>query len=186
MAKYLYFPDILQNTDFSCGNSCMQAVLAYYGYEYTERKLIKLLKTSSKWGTKSELMVKFFEQKRFEDKKNGKTIFRRFKVKHGSFTQEDLKKFIRDEVPVIILIQAWGEEGMDYTNEYEYGHYVVVSGYNDKGFIIEDPGIFGRGFISFSQMKKRWHADDEKKMENWGMAVFGPQKYDYTKLYRIT
>jgi len=173
MAKVLYFPDILQNTSFSCGNSCVQAVMAYYGFEYTERKLIKTLRTSKKWGTKSEHMVNFF-------------IGKKFKVKSGNFSIEELKKCIKKEIPVIILIQAWGPKEIDYTRTNQFGHYVVVSGYNKRGLIIEDPAIFGRGFISYSQLKKRWHADDEEKVYNWGLAVWGKRRYDYSRLYNIT
>lgn len=173
MAKYLYFPDILQNTDFSCGNSCVQAVLAYYDFEYTESKLIKILKTSKKWGTKSEHMINFFKRKNF-------------KIKYGSLSIEDLKKFINKNIPVIILIQAWAKsKKVDYTRTNQYGHYVVVSGYNKRGFIIEDPAIFGRGKISYAQLKKRWHADDEGKVYNWGLAVWGQKRYDYSQLYKI-
>lgn len=173
MAKALYFPDILQNTSFSCGNSCVQAVMAYYGFEYTEKKLIKILKTSRKWGTKSKNMIKFFKSKKF-------------KVHFGSFTLENLKEFINKERPVIILLQAWGPVGTIYTHTYQYGHYVVVSGYNKRGFIIEDPAIFGRCFLSNAQLKKRWHADDEEKVYNWGLAVWGKRRYDYSRLYNIT
>lgn len=172
MAKTLYFPDILQNTNYSCGGACAQAVLAYYGIEYTERKLEKLLKIDVKCGTSIKYMVSFFKRKGF-------------KLKHGKFTLGDLKKLINKEIPVLILLQAWGPEGTDYRHTNQYGHYVVVSGYNKRGFIIEDPAIFGRGFLSYAQLKKRWHADDEGKVFNWGLAVWGKKKYDYSTLYKI-
>lgn len=173
MAKHLYFPDILQNTNYSCGDACVQAVLAYYGIEYTEHKLEKLLKTDSNWGTSIKPMIAFFKRKKF-------------KVKQGSFSIEDLKKYINKNIPVIILIQAWAPGGTDYTSTNQFGHYVVVSGYNKRGFIIEDPAIFGRGKITYAQLKKRWHADDEGKVYNWGLAVWGKKRYDYSELYKIT
>jgi ABC-type bacteriocin/lantibiotic exporter with double-glycine peptidase domain len=172
MAKSIYFPDILQNSNFSCGNACVQAVLAYYGIEYTETKLIKVLKTSCKWGTKSKNMIEFFKEKNF-------------KVKHGSFTQQDLKDFINKGIPVIILLQAWGPSGTEYEHTNQYGHYIVVSGYNKRGFLIEDPAIFGRAFLSYAQLKKRWHAEDEGKIFNWGLAIWGKSVYDYSKPYRM-
>jgi uncharacterized protein len=172
MTKTLYFPDILQNTNYSCGDACVQAVLAYYGIEFTEHELEKLLKTDVNWGTSIKPMLSFFKKKKL-------------KIKHGKFTIEDLKKYINNEIPVIILLQAWGPVGTDYRRTNQYGHYVVVSGYNKRGFIIEDPAIFGRGFLSYSQLKKRWHADDEGKVYNWGLAVWGKRKYDYSKLYKI-
>jgi len=172
MEKTLYFPDILQNTNYSCGDACIQAVLAYYGIEYTERKLEKILKTDVDCGTSIKPMVSFLKRKKF-------------KIKYGEFTIEDLKKCIDKERPVILLLQAWGPKGTDYKNTYQYGHYVVVSGYNKKGFIIEDPAIFGRGFLSTSQLKRRWHAEDEEKISNWGLVIWGKKKYDYSKSYKI-
>lgn len=173
MAKTLYFPDILQNSSYSCGDACVQAVLAYYGIEYTEHKLEKILKTDENCGTSIKPMLSFFKRKKY-------------KIKHGKFTIDDLKKFIHKEIPVIILLQAWGPVGTDYTRTNQYGHYVIVSGYNKRGFIIEDPAIFGRGFLSNAQLKKRWHADDEGKVYNWGLAVWGKRRYDYSTLYNIT
>jgi uncharacterized protein len=172
MARTLYFPDILQNSNYSCGDACVQAVLAYYGIEYTEHRLEKLLKTDSECGTSIKPMISFFRRKKF-------------KIKSGKFSLDDLKMFINKDIPVIILLQAWGPDGIDYRHTNQYGHYVVVSGYNKRGFIIEDPAIFGRGFLSCTQLEKRWHANDGRKVYNWGLAVWGKKKYDYSKLYNI-
>ncbi len=30
--------------------------------------------------------------------------------------------------PVIVQIQSWGDEGTDYTNDFDDGHYVFVIG----------------------------------------------------------
>lgn len=172
MAKSLYFPDIKQNTNYTCGVVCVQAILAYYGIEYTEAKLTKLLKTNKKYGTSISSITEFFKRKKF-------------KLSSGSFTVERIKKFLHRQIPILILIQAWGPHGEDYTHTMQYGHYVVVSGYNKRGLIIEDPAIFGRGFISYVQLKKRWHADDIKPVYNFGLAVWGQPRYDYGTLYHI-
>lgn len=172
MSKSLYFPDILQNTCYNCGVVCVQAVLAYYGIEYTEAKLERMLKTDKKWGTGISPIIKFFRYKEFN-------------VTHGTFTIDMLKSFIHRKIPVIILIQAWGPDGIDYRHTNQYGHYVVVSGYNEKGLIIEDPAIFGRGFISYEHLKRCWHGDDIKPVANFGIAAYGKTPYNYEKLYRI-
>jgi len=172
MARYLYFPDVKQNTDYDCGAVCVQAVLAYYGIEYSEPKLQKLLKTSKKWGTAIKDITRFYKYKKFN-------------TDSGSFTEEMIKKYINKKIPVMLLIQAWGEKGTDYRHTNQFGHYVLVSGYNDHGFIIEDPAIFGRGIITYPGLKKRWHADDEGIIQNYGLAVWGKKLYDYSKLYPI-
>jgi ABC-type bacteriocin/lantibiotic exporter with double-glycine peptidase domain len=173
MYKTLYFPDILQNHDYDCGVVCVQAVLAYYGIEYRESKLEKILKTQKATGTSIKPIIRFFKEKGF-------------KVKAGSFTMEDIKELIQKDIPVIILIQAWGPSGTDYNHTNQYGHYVVVSGFNKRGIIIEDPAIFGRGFISYAQLKNRWHAIDGELIQNFAIAIRGKKRYDYKKLYEIT
>jgi ABC-type bacteriocin/lantibiotic exporter with double-glycine peptidase domain len=174
MAKQFYIPDIFQNTDYDCGVECVQAILAFYGVDYTEFQLEKLLKVSRKNGTKIKSIVEFFRR-------------RKYKVKCGQFTFDDLKKFIHRNTPVIILIQAWKDTDTDYELTNSWGHYVIVNGYNKKGFIIEDPAMFGRGFLSYNQLKKRWHGygDNNKVVYNFGIAVYGKPRYDYKTYRRI-
>src|SRR5258707_13874596 len=104
MAKSLYFPDIKQNTNYTCGVVCVQAVMAYYGIEYTEAKLTKDLKADEEYGTSISSIIKFFRREGF-------------KLSSGSINVEMLKKFIHRKIPVIILIQAWAmKKGIDYTH----------------------------------------------------------------------
>ncbi len=172
MAKQFYLPDILQNTDYDCGVECVQTIMAYYGIDYNEFELEKTLKVSKKYGTATKPIIDFFKSKSF-------------RISSGKMSVEKVKNYIHRNIPVIILIQAWAERETKYEKTNNWGHYVVVCGYNKKGFIIEDPAIFGRGFLSFHQLKKRWHAEDEKLLENFGIAVWGKKPYDYKKYYRI-
>ena len=174
MAKQFYLPDILQNTNYDCGVECTQTILAYYGVDYYEFELEKELKVSRKYGTELNSIVKFFRR-------------RKYKVDYGELSLELLKEYINKEIPVIILIQAWKQDDVDYENTYNWGHYVVVCGYNKKGFIIEDPAIFGRGFLSYRQLEKRWHGYDDKnkKKKCLGIAIYGKPKYDYRKYFKI-
>lgn len=172
MNKFIYFPDVRQNTCFNCGVVSTQAILAYYGIEYSEPQLQKDLKTSKKWGTATRNIVNFFKYKKFQ-------------IEYGTFTEGKVKKYLHANIPVMILIQAWGPDRIDYRHTNQYGHYVVVSGYNERGFIIEDPAIFGRGIITYSNLKKRWHADDDGLLKNFGIAVWGIKPYDYSKFYPI-
>jgi predicted double-glycine peptidase len=45
--------------------------------------------------------------------------------------------------PVIVQIQAWGDEGTDYTNDFDDGHYVVAIGFDENYLYFEDPWIIG-------------------------------------------
>lgn len=50
--------------------------------------------------------------------------------------------------PIIILFQAWADEGTDYKNDFQHGHYVIVIGYDSKYLYFEDPWIIGSiGYI---------------------------------------
>jgi len=174
MSRSLYIPDAKQNTTYDCGVVCVQLVLAYYGIEKTEPQIRKSLKTNKKWGTEIRQIKRFLKQKNF-------------KLFAGSLTDNQIKQFIRRKIPIIILFQAWAPDGTNYRHCTQWGHYAIISGYNSRGWIIEDPWIFGKGIISYRQMKKQWHADDDngKLISNFGIAVWGKRPYDYRTLYPI-
>jgi ABC-type bacteriocin/lantibiotic exporter with double-glycine peptidase domain len=172
MTKQFYIPDIFQNTNYDCGVECVQAVMAYYGTDYTETELEKELEVSKKYGTATKSIIGFFNK-------------RGFKIFEGNMNIEILKKYIDRKIPVIILIQAWAERNTNYIKTNNWGHYVVVCGYNKSGLILEDPAIFGKGYLSYSQLKKRWHGLDNKILYNYGIAVWGKNKYNYKKLFKI-
>jgi len=172
MAKQFYIPDLIQDTDYDCGVECVQTILAYYGIDYTDLVLEKILKASKKYGTATKSIIDFFKSNKF-------------KVSAGKMSFEKVKNYIHKNIPVIILIQAWATRKTDYEKTNNWGHYVVVCGYNKKGFIIEDPAVFGRGFISYHQLLKRWHAEDDKILVNFGIAVWGKKPYDYKTYIRI-
>jgi len=60
---------------------------------------------------------------------------------------EKLKEFISKDIPLIARVHSEGVASRC--------HYVVLVGYTDKGFIINDP-INGTRFKSYDEFKK-WH-----------------------------
>jgi uncharacterized protein YvpB len=55
---------------------------------------------------------------------------------------EELKRYIDNGYPVIVVVQAWADRYMtleDWRTTYDYGHYAVDIGYQDKIFTFEDP-----------------------------------------------
>ncbi|MCX6163069.1 MAG: cysteine peptidase family C39 domain-containing protein [Ignavibacteriae bacterium] len=173
MTHNIYLPDTLQFYDYDCGTTCAQAVLAYYGEDISEIKLLKKIKPSKKYGTKSAQIEKYFKN-------------RGFTVHAGSMSIPELKKFINRKIPVILFLQAWGPEGTNYKNTQAYGHYAIVCGYNTKGIILEDPAIFGKGFLSYKELEKRWHGEDNGFLSQYGIAVWGKGRFNYKKLIKIT
>jgi predicted double-glycine peptidase len=170
--KILYIPDVLQFSDYDCGDMCVQAVMAYYGTDLNEVKLLKKLKTRKSDGTCSDHIAEFFEKQKF-------------KVESRSMDIDDLKYFINRKIPVIILAQAWKKSKVKYQRTKSYGHYMIVVGYDDKNVYFEDPAIFGKGYIPVKEFVKRWHALDKKEVKRLGIAVWGPKRYNYKKFERI-
>jgi uncharacterized protein YvpB len=123
--------------------------------------LIKEAKTKKKKGTSVVNMLETL-------KKHG------LKTEARGMTFEDLKKYLKQEIPVILLLQAWSKKGVDYKNDYHDGHWVVAIGFDKNKIFFEDPYAFERTFLSKPKLKERWHAQEgRKKFLNLGIAVFG-------------
>jgi predicted double-glycine peptidase len=164
--KILDFPSTRQSYDYSCGPGAVQAVLAYYGEDYRESQLIDLLKTDKDTGTYVKDIVKFLDSLGYitDVKQN--------------MTKEELFSYIDKNIPVIVLIQAWGKEA-DFLKHYKEtwtdGHFVVVIGYTEKDIVCSDPGLFKSGYIPIEEFIDRWHDYDEGETKTYrlGVAVYG-------------
>lgn len=170
------FPTSRQNNHSDCGSTSVQTMLAYYGIDERQDDLDKELKLS-KDGVEYSNMIKLF------NKKGLKTSFSRM-------NQEDLKNFLNQNIPIIILIQAYKTNNKNYSKDnYEDGHYITVTGYDDTKFIIEDPSLNNKvGYIPFDELDVRWHGmgEDKEKLDSYGLAVYGKEsKYDPTKITKV-
>jgi uncharacterized protein len=174
MVKNLYIPDVLQYSDFDCGNACTQAILAYYGEDINEIKLLSKLKTRKTTGTGHSRIVDYF-------KKRG------FRVENRGMDIDDLIKFNKKKIPVIVLAQAWKKTNVSYKKTNSFGHYIIFTGYDDENLYFEDPAIFGRGYIPRKEFINRWHAEDKKNeiLIRYGIAVWGKKPYNYKKFIKI-
>jgi uncharacterized protein len=165
-SKVLDFPNPRQSYDYSCGPGAVQAVMAYYGEDYRESQLIELLKTDKNEGTYVKDIVKFLHSRGLSTN-----------VKER-MTKNELFHYIDKDIPVIVLIQAWGKEP-DFNNHYKDcwndGHFVVVIGYTDEDIICADPGLFKPGYIPINEFIERWHDYDEGDTKTYqlGIAVYG-------------
>ena len=160
-SKTLALPDLRQMTTYTCGVSALQTILFYYGIDTREADLARKLKNTSS-GTEVKHIVRV--AKEYGLKANAKQM-----------TAADLKNYIKQNIPVIIAIQAWADKNTNYEKDYDDGHYVVAIGYTPESFIFEDPSTIGRGFIPYSELEKRWHdvGSDNKKVEHLGIAIYG-------------
>ena len=101
----------------------------------------------------------------------------------GQLKINSLKRLIDKNLPIIILLQAWSENGSDYTKTQEYAHYVIVCGYDDEKqeIYFEDPAIFGIGYLKFDELLKRWHAegDNGSILKQYGIVIWGKKIFNY-------
>jgi predicted double-glycine peptidase len=170
-AVVIDFPEARQATSFTCGVAAVQAVLYYYGIEKNESQLAAALSVSKKYGTDESEIIKYF-------RKSGLDV-----VEHINMTLQEVMRFVEQGIPVIMLIQAWGDAGADYQYDDEDGHYVVAIGYNSAAVIFEDPSmISNKGYLTFAELEKRWHGVSGP---HFGMAVIGRPKFDREKLLHI-
>lgn len=171
MKTLLKFPEFRQAYDWDCGAAAIQSILAYYGIDEREGKIIKLAGTNQKTGTPTsglKLVVKKYG----------------LDCKAGKMTIEGIKKYLDKKIPVIVLLQAWTKKkDVDWKNEWGEGHYVVVIGYDAKKLYFADSADIKRTFLDYEEFANRWHDRlADKKYINWGMTVFGKKaKFDLSK-----
>jgi predicted double-glycine peptidase len=156
-------PVVDQETNFSCGAAVLMAVFRYFRVgPRTEEEVRKLAKTNSKDGTETENIIKVCHK-----------FGLKTKAKHN-MDKQDLKDWLDQKKPVIVLLQAWGNPR--YYKTKESGHYAVAIGYDEKNVIFQDPSIHekSRGHIPWKEFIKRWHDKDKgnKNRDRWGLAVW--------------
>lgn len=165
------FPNLRQTYSWDCGAKATQSVLAYYGIDVQEQKIMKLAKTD-KCGTPITGI---------------KSVLKKYnlKYKEGEITIVDIKKFINKKIPVILLVQAWTNiKNVNWEKDWIDGHYVVAIGYDKNKIYFEDPSSISRTHLTYNELIKRWHDTDcdGKKYVNYGIAVYGKKPvYDLSK-----
>jgi predicted double-glycine peptidase len=154
-------PMLRQSTDFTCGVSALQSVFAYFGDEYREDQLAKELKAVPKTGTHYQEMMRLAKAKGYSVKV----------VKN--MTIPELKKLIDNGKPVICLIQAWAEKIIDYSNDWEDGHYVLAIGHDQGNIFFMDPStLCNYTYIPTDEFVKRWHdTDGKEKLVHFGLII---------------
>jgi predicted double-glycine peptidase len=161
-------PSGIQTFDFDCGAKALQLVMAYYGVNVREDKLIKALEADND-GTSVKNMIAVAEKKGFQ-----------VLAKIG-FPLGVVKKYVDQNHPVIVLVQAWAERYMtleDWKDDDDDGHYVVVIGYYDNIVIFEDPSSFRRTWMTEEEFIARWHDVDpetKERLNNFAMVLLGKE-----------
>ena len=136
-----------QTFDFDCGAKALQTVLAYYGVEMREDALIKELGADDE-GTPPDRMVAVAVAKGFNVDAR------------ACFSLDEVKAYVDQGHPVIVLLQAWADRYMtldDWAEDYDDGHYAIVIGHVGSVIIFEDPASFRRTWLTDEEFLVRWH-----------------------------
>ena len=180
-------PLVRQARDYTCGVSALRSLLLYYGEEYGELELTKMIGASPRQGTSYRSIIRFANQK-FQD-----PLKRNFQMQIKTYmTMEDLRQLIDQGKPTIVLLQAWGNPGVNWKTEWNEGHYAVVVGYDENNIYFMDPSILGHyAFIPIEEFLDRWHDRDPvtgEKLIRSGLVIGNDNKapaYDPGRIKRM-
>lgn len=164
------FPQFRQSTEWSCGATTLQMVLAYYGIDSREERLRKHAGTTPKRGTTAGGLQRVVREHGL-----------RFAAKQ-QMTASEVQQYIQKKIPVILLLQAWTKKkNVNWRNDWKDGHYVVAIGYNARHMIFADPASIHRTILTYPELEQRWHDIDAGKTtyDHFGIAVYG-KKSRYT------
>ncbi len=165
-------PDTSQQKDYSCGASSLQAVCHYFGVgKEDEWEYVVDLKMDTRIGSHP------FQIRRL--------------ARHYGLRAEEcqpmsirqLRRALRQRKPVMLMIQAWGEEEGEsgyrksYKDIWVDGHWVVAIGYDREGIFFEDPSLQAvRGYLKDKELEERWHdvGPHQRHVPNYGLILWKP------------
>lgn len=162
----VHLPKTEQVDDFDCGPAALWSILRYYGCEIGDYDaFLKECDATKKDGTDPEDLVRVA-------KKYGLLT----KEVHG-MTIKHLERVLQEGKPVIINLQAWGQE--KYYRKLQSGHYATAIGFDDKRIYFEDPSLHTRkrGSILKKKLLERWRdrKADGEILNHYGIIAWKEQ-----------
>lgn len=160
----LAVPIVRQETGYSCGAAAMVSVLNYWQvFEGNESDLYKELNTTPENGTHPLKMT--------EAAKNRGLI-----AEMRTHLQIiDLKKHLSQGDTVILDIQAWPnpkEANIPWSERWEDGHYVILTGVDASYFYFADPSTSDAyTYMPIDELLPRWHDYEEELDANGQIKI---------------
>jgi len=171
----LDFPTHRQDNVYSCGSSVVQSILTYYGIDKRQDDLSKSLHITKDGISYTDIIDKF--------------KYYKLRTESGIMSQDNIKMYIDKHIPVIILIQAHSADKKYSKDKYIDGHFIIIIGYDNNKFFIEDPSINNNiGYIPFDELDVRWHGygkTKNEKLDHFGIAVIGNPKFTSNKIKKV-
>ncbi|MBI5966294.1 MAG: C39 family peptidase [Deltaproteobacteria bacterium] len=161
-------PLIRQATDYTCAVAALQSVLYYYGEEFREDQLAKALESTPENGTDYRRIVRFATERGYQVEVL------------SDISLQDLQSMIDRKIPMIVALQAWAEQAVNWETSFEEGHYAVVVGYDRKNMYFMDPSTLGHyTFIPTSEFLRRWHDKhtDGTILNRFGIVISKDRPY---------
>ena len=172
--RELAVPDVRQATDYTCGASALQAVLAYYGIETREDIIAQELGADPNKGVNPPAIIRIARAR-------GLTA----ELRQG-MTVDEIAEIIRTGSPVLVALQAWSDEPRStYRDDWDDGHYAIIIAVEQDLIVFEDPSVLGsRSVLSRGEFEDRWHdTDGTHRYVRMGI-IFGGKK-PVTQLHRV-
>jgi hypothetical protein len=180
-------PLVRQTRDYTCGVAALQSVLLYYGEEYGQLELARILGADPHKGTSYRAILRFANRKFRDPQKRDFQMWKRC-----GMTIDDLRQVINAGKPTILFMQAWARPDVNWKTEWKEGHYVVAIGYDESNIYFMDPSTLGHyTFIPIEEFLDRWHDKDPsigEKLIRCGLVIGNDSKkpvYDFRIIMRM-
>jgi predicted double-glycine peptidase len=161
-----------QTTEYSCGASALQSVLAYWGKDVDERELMALMGTTEEEGTYPEKIAQAARSLGFDAE-----------IRQG-LTLDEVQALTADGDPMIALAQVWrGSASGPLGEDFNAGHYFTVLGVDADNVYTQDPYVRNcKAFVPRAHFEAQWHhvmGNDVKRnprLEHLGIVIRGKQR----------
>jgi ABC-type bacteriocin/lantibiotic exporter with double-glycine peptidase domain len=136
----LKVPRLKQKYDHDCGVAVLRAVVKMTGAEIDQDKLVDIVKPSEEKGTSVNKLFAMIQKVDADAKL----------LKNPSVDR--LRSMIAKKTPVITCMQAYSE-----------GHWVIVTGVDEKYVHLHDPYTGDTRKVSIDDLDKRWKSRDKNE-----------------------
>lgn len=142
-----------QETEWTCSAACLKAALKHIGYDLPENDLAAAIGVRKNKGAETTDIVKGAKHLGFEA------------WEQSFHTLEAVKEVLRQEIPIIADIQSFNHPGK--------GHYVLLAGFDQDGFLMMDPNTKDKTAIP------NWRKISPDKLDEiwWDRAMAPPHEY---------
>jgi ABC-type bacteriocin/lantibiotic exporter with double-glycine peptidase domain len=149
-------PKGTQSYRYDCGTKVLHLVMAYYGVEVPYYQLLRRAHEHKRYGLPEATLIKMAKRRDFKV------------IAHDEFTLDEVKKHVAKNRPVIVIMQAWGQN-VDYKQTNDYSHYSIIVGFDRKRIIFNDPLSFKNAWMKESEFIDRWHTEEN---QNYAMIIY--------------